>query len=66
MQATQRSEPKFGLSGICPTASLDERQRPLGKAYCLILSYEPKKQATAQSAIGETDPPPDNTPPAAG
>jgi hypothetical protein len=38
MQATQRLEPKFGLPGVWPTINADERQRPLGKAYRLILS----------------------------
>jgi hypothetical protein len=66
MQVTQRSETKLGLPGVWPTVSADEQQRPLGKAYRLILSYEPKKQATAQSVIGETAPPTDNTLPAAG
>jgi hypothetical protein len=62
MQATKRSKTGCGLPGVRITAGpASEQQRPLGRAYRLILSYEPEKQTAAQSTVGETAPQTDNT-----
>jgi hypothetical protein len=62
MQATRGSKTGCGLSGVRITAGpASEQQRPLGKAYRLILSYEPRKQTAAQGTVSETAPQTDNT-----
>jgi hypothetical protein len=45
----------YGLTGVRTTANPAGRQRPLGKAYRLILSFEPKK-AAPQEEVGAKTP----------
>jgi hypothetical protein len=47
MRTTQDRKTEYSLTGVRATADPAERQRPLGKAYRLILSYEPQKKAAA-------------------
>jgi hypothetical protein len=66
MQATEHSKIDFGLPGVRIAAEpTGEQQRPLGKAYRLILSYEPK-QTAAQSTSDEIVPRPADSQPTAG
>ena len=39
---------EHGLTGIRTTSNPAAQQRPLGKAYRLILSYEPKKHVAEE------------------
>ena len=54
MQTAKHFTFEHGLAGIRTTANSGGPQRPLGKAYRLILSYEPKK-AAAEDEVGEAD-----------
>jgi hypothetical protein len=52
MRATQDQKTEYSLPGFRTKADPDE-QRPLGKAYRLILSYRPQKKVAAQGKAGE-------------
>ena len=62
MHMTKYPKTKYGITGVQIIADLAGQQRPLGKAYRLILSYEPKKKAAAQGRVGEAVPQTDNLP----
>ena len=61
MPKTKQPETKCGITGLLITPDRAGQQRRLGKAYRLILSYEPKK-ASAEGGVGEAVPQADNLP----
>jgi hypothetical protein len=56
MDTTKRARIQYGLTGAQITADPVGEQRPLGKAYRLILSYDPQKTAAAQGEVDEATP----------
>ena len=63
MSTTKQMETKYGIARLPLTADRARpQQRPLAKAYRLILSYEPKNKATAQGEGGQEVPQPDTLP----
>jgi hypothetical protein len=61
MHETKKTKTKCGITGLLITPDRAGQQRRLGKAYRLILSYEPKK-ASAEGGVGEAVPQADNLP----
>ena len=61
MPETKKPKTKYGITGLLITPDRAGQQRRLGKAYRLILSYQPKK-ASAQGGVGEAVPQADNLP----
>ena len=61
MPTTKQPETRCGIAGLLITPDRAGQQRRLGKAYRLILSYEPKK-AAAEAGVGEAIPQSDNFP----
>jgi hypothetical protein len=54
VHTTKRPTTEKGLTGVGVPTTVDRtRQRPLGKVYRLILSYEPKQNAAIQDEIDE-------------
>ncbi len=66
MYTVRHLETEFGLSGVRTAADPLEQQRPLGKAYRLILSYEPKRKAPAEGNVGAATPKTDDVQSATG
>jgi hypothetical protein len=56
MHTTKHPKTEYGLTGVRTTADPVGQQRPLGKAYRLILSYDPQKEAADQGKVGEATP----------
>ena len=65
MFTTRHPVTKDGNAGSLITLDRAGQQRRLGKAYRLILSYEPKR-ASAEGCAGESVPKEDNLPLASG
>lgn len=56
MRTTKHPRTEDRLTAAHTTTDPAGQQRQLGRAYRLILSYDPQKKAAAQSKVGEATP----------
>ena len=56
MHTTKHPETEDRLTAVRTTTVTAEQQRRLGRAYRLILSYDPQKKSAAQGKVGEATP----------